>query len=79
MCPEFGRGSTDGILCFSLKGSRAFETELLTDGFKFRFMLIKKLSGVLQLTRTLNKSVKPLLILTGLFFSSGRRLPIGKA
>jgi len=40
-------------------------------------MLIKKFSGASQLTSTVNKSVKPLLILTGCF--SGKRLLIGKA
>lgn len=39
--------------------------------------MIKKFSGVLQLTSTVNKSVKPLLILTGCF--SGERLHIRKA
>lgn len=39
--------------------------------------MIKNFSGVLQLTSTVNKSVKPLLILTGCF--SGKRLHIRKA
>ena len=53
------------------------DPELLTDSLKVRFMLIKKFSGASQLTSTVNKSVKPLLILTGCF--SGKRLLIGKA
>lgn len=64
-----------GYFVFLRKEAR--ETEPLTDSFKFMFMLIKKFSGVFQLTSTVNKSVKPLLILTGCF--SGKRLPIGKA
>lgn len=61
-CPEFGRGSTDRILCFPLEGSKG-DT------------LRKKFSGVFQLTSTVNKSVKPLLILTGCFSEKGLPRP----
>lgn len=47
-----------------LMRKEAKETELLTASFKFSFMLIKKFSGAFQLSSTVNRSVKPLLILT---------------
>lgn len=43
---------------------------------KLRFMLIKKFRGFFQLASTVNKSVKPLLLLTGCFW--GQRLPMRK-